>query len=255
MRWLWSFVALLLATLSGLVGGVHPISSSTTTTTARPVSILASYYVQAGIPITLRPPRSGIYNTAIVVYNPLPYTFQVQNGTQQNTLAAGSAQLFAMPSSGSPLTLVAPANNFVYGSYLGPIQVVWFDPDDTPGVYPTPLNPPSGPQVQWSPGYPDGTFIGDVANDYVPYFVPTGTLVSVTLTNYGILSADLPEITVYGYPSGDVIGGPTASPTAGQSVTIPVTPKAGDTEIYMMASDAGGGGPELFVGYVSLGFS
>lgn len=238
MKWIiaaWIFILSLLA----------PVTHAPPT--VKPVTVLVSYYPQAGFPITPRPPRPGIYYTSVAVNNPLPYTFTVQNGTNQNSLAAGSAQLFAVPSSGAPITLNAPATSFPYGAYLGPIQVVWFEPDDTPGSYPSPLNPPSG-LVLWTPPL----FIGDDANDFVVRLVPSSPLKSVTITNLSILAFDLPTFIVYGFPSGDAVSASTASPPPGQSVTIPVTPVAGDTSYFIEATGTGGGQPILY-GSVSLG--
>lgn len=197
------------------------------------MTVLESFYAQAGLTIALRPPRSGIYYSSIAVNNPLPYTFAVQNGSNQNTLAAGSAQLYAVPSSGSPLILYPPQNSLVYGAYIGPLQAVWFESDEAPGSYPSPLALPSG-IVQWAP---PSTHIGGIGTAQAFYFaVPglqLGQLLSVTVANVSYDLGSPEQISLVGVQSGEQLGNVTGI-QPGKTGIIPVTVTGtDDTEFYL----------------------
>lgn len=161
------------------------------------MSVLSTYYTQYGFSTRLTPPRSGLYYSTVAIYNPLNFTYTVQNGVNQNTLASQNAQLFAVPTTGSPPVL-APINwpyggaaGSQYGAWFGPVSAVWFEPGETPGSYPTTLGPLNG-IVQWTPNHVM------LPHNNPVVIVPTGPISQVVITQ--ALPGE--TITMQGWPSG-----------------------------------------------------
>lgn len=188
------------------------------------MSVTATNYARVGFTTTLSPPLSGIYYVSIAVYNAPTQAFTVQNGVSQNTLSGQSAQLFSMPSNGSPLALQPFPNNYPYGAYLGPLQAVWFEPSDSSGSYPVTLGALAG-LVQWTP-----VVTLDAADPI--YVVPGAPINSIVISD----ASDTSEtITITGAQSATVVG--TGILGGNSSVTIPLDAGTGDS-VFSITSSA-----------------
>lgn len=198
------------------------------------MSVTTSGFARSGFTTTLTPPRPGIYYTSVAVYNALTPVFLVQNGVNQNSLSAQTAQLYAEPTTGSSMSLQAIVQNYPYGSYLGPLTAVWFEPTETPGSYPVTLGALAG-LVQWTP-------LVLLSSDPI-YVVPGAPITSVTITSASDTSA---TITVTGLTSSSVLG--SAALSGSSSVTIPLTPGTGDTVFIITSSADCNAIVSLFVG-------
>jgi len=195
------------------------------------VTVVTSEYTRSGFTSTIRPPRPGIYYNSVAIYNPLPALFSVQNGVSQNTLSGQSAQLFSVPSSGSPPVLTPAPSAFQYGSWTGPVQAVWFDPDDAPGAYPTPLSGLIGTH-QWTPTYE--SVGGSTGSPGPMFFAPGGTLLSITFLCNEIGATG--NIQCNGVQSSTTVG--SATLVTNRPNVMLITQDTGDTE-YVLFSPTG----------------
>lgn len=202
------------------------------------MSVVTSGYARAGFTTTLAPPRPGIYYSAVALYNPLAQVFTIQNGVNQNSIAAQTAQLYAEPMTGSPMRVQAPSQSYPYGAWLGPVSAVWFDPSETPGSYPVTLGALAG-LVQWTPAVSLGA-------DPI-YVVPGAPISSVVITNASDTAA---TITVTGTLSHAVVGSLALSGSS--SATIPLTVGTGDSVFAITSSAPCGAVVSLFVGVAPL---
>jgi hypothetical protein len=199
------------------------------------VSVLTLNYTQAGFVTALTPPRPGIYYTSVAVFNALTQGFSVQNGVDQSTLAIQQAQLFGVPSTGSPTRLQPLPVNYPYGAYLGPIQSVWYESTDSVGSYPVTLGALGG-LIQWTP---------QVTLDSADaiYVVPGTQITSVLIAN---ASDTARTITVTGLESSSVVG--SAALAGNTSVSIPLEGGTGDTVFAITADGTLTATISLFVG-------
>jgi hypothetical protein len=195
------------------------------------VSFSTIGYMRAGLPLSFSAPLTSIYFSTVALYNPLNQGFNVQNGSNQNVLSPQQAQLFSVTKSGSAIGLQLPFSSAISGlqpgAWLGPIQAVWFEPDESPGSFPTPLGALQG-LVQWTP--PDTSFTAE------PFFiVPSGALISVIFDDVQP-GASPTGIDITGQQSGDVVASYSGTPAAGSTITIPVIPNAIDTSYSITSS-------------------
>jgi hypothetical protein len=197
------------------------------------VSVLSTVYTQSGFTTTVTPPRPGIYYKSVALYNPLPITFSVQNGINQNTISAQTSQLFKVSSTGSPPVLTPGPNAYHYGAYTGPVQAVWFDPDDSPGSYPTPLGALSG-LFQWTPL----VSLGNGSSAPLIYLVPTAPLLSVTI-QVDPTSPNPAVVSAYGMASGLLVGR-SADIEPGATGSMNILQNTGDTSYYLKSGDNNG---------------
>jgi hypothetical protein len=186
------------------------------------VSVVSEGFARAGFTTNLVPPRPGLYYSAVATYNPLAQVFTIQNGVNQNSLAAQTAQLYSEPTTGSPMVVQAPTQSYPYGAWLGPVSAVWFEPTETPGSYPVTLGALAG-LVQWTP-----TVTLGADSQYV---VPGAPITSVVITNATDTSA---TITVTGTLSHSVVGSLALGGSA--SATIPLEAGTGDS-VFAITSD------------------
>lgn len=188
------------------------------------MTVLTTVYTQAGFTTTVIPPRPGIYYTSVAIYNPLSIGFSVQNGVNQNTIPPEQAQLFKVPSTGSPPSLSSPFTPYPYGTYTGPVQAVWFDPTDTPGSYPTPLGALGG-IIQWT----NPISLGATS----VYVATTNGATSITVVNMSNVSA---TVSVYGIKSGVLLG--TAFVAANSSGIVPIATNSTDSSYSITSSSS-----------------
>lgn len=189
------------------------------------MSVLGTVYARAGLPVVLTPPRPGIYYVSMAVYNALTPAFTVQNGVDQSTLSGQTAQLFAVPSSGSPMQLAPEPEGSPYGTYLGPLDAVWYEPNDAPGAFPVTLGALAG-LIQWTP-----LVTLDVAD---PIFVAPGT--SCYAIALGANSDPSQIITVTGVQSGKIVGQSIAPGSS--STLVQLESGTGDTIFAITASSS-----------------
>lgn len=199
------------------------------------MSVLTLNYTQAGFVTALTPPRPGIYYTSVAVFNALTQSFAVQNGIDQSTLSVQQAQLFNVPSTGSPMRLQPIPVNYPYGAYLGPIQAVWYESTDSVGSYPVTMGALGG-LIQWTP-----QVTLDVADAI--YVVPGTQISSVLIAN---ASDTARTITVTGFESSSVVG--SAALAGNTSVSIPLEGGTGDTIFKITADGTLTATVSLFVG-------
>jgi hypothetical protein len=185
------------------------------------VSAIATFYARSGFPLTLTPPRPGIYYVSSAVYNALTPAFAVQNGTDQTTLPGQTAQGFAMPSSGSSMQLTPEPIGAPYGTYLGPIEAVWYEPGDVAGSFPVTLGALAG-LIEWTPTVtldtPDPIYVAPGAACYAIALAPNANLITVT-----------------GVQSGKIVGQSTAPGST--STLVQLESGTGDT-IFAITSSA-----------------
>jgi hypothetical protein len=188
------------------------------------VSILTTAYTRAGFNTTLTPPGpGGIYYPSVAVYNALTQLFVVQNGVAQNTLAIQQAQLFSVPTAGGTMLAQPLPRFYPYGSYLGPLQAVWYEPTDQPGSYPVSLGALTG-LIQWTP-------VVDLSSSSPIYLVPGTSITAVVVEN----ATDTTEtITVTGYQSSTVLG--TATLAGNNNVQINLEGGTDDTIFEVTSS-------------------
>ena len=167
------------------------------------MSSTTSVNVVAGVTSTLRPPLSGIYYTSVAIFNSLPITFSVQNGVNPNTLSSYQAQLFTLSSSGSPIALTAPPSSYPYGTLLGTLTAVWYDPDGSPGSFPVSLAPQTSSVVVTTTSPPVETQISIPSGSLV---LPVGAVsVAIQLMIDQVVSGTIQSsFTVTGVQSGQV---------------------------------------------------
>jgi hypothetical protein len=187
------------------------------------VSVLTTGYARAGFTTVLKPPRPGIYYPSVAIFNALTQVFTAQNGVSQDTLPVQTAQLYAVASTGSPLNLQPQPRFYPYGSYLGPIQAVWYEPTDSPGTYPLTLGALTG-LIQWTP-----PVTLDPVNTV--YLVPGTSISAIVVEN----TSDTTEtITVTGLQSGLVVGSGALAGNA--NVQIALEGGTGDTVFGVTSS-------------------
>ena len=199
------------------------------------MSVLSLNYTRSGFVTALTPPRPGIYYVSVAVFNALTQGFSVQNGIDQSTLAIQQAQLFSVPTTGSPTRLQPLPVNYPYGAYLGPIQSVWYESTDAVGSYPVTLGALSG-LIQWTP-----QITIDVSDPI--YVVPGTQISSVIIANASDTSR---TITVTGFQSHSVLG--SASLAGNTSVSIPLEGGTGDSVFAITADGTLTATVSLFVG-------
>lgn len=168
------------------------------------MSVVTTGQVLAGVPLVLLPPRSGLYFSSVAIYNPLPVLFTVQSGPNQTNLSPQSAQLFEMASSGSPPVLQAAPSGYLYGTLLGTVQAVWYEPGEATGSYPVPLGVSSSPVTISITSPAVGTTIS-TPNGYV--ILPVGSIsVIIQLKLLFADAGDQGYFTVTGATSGALYG-------------------------------------------------
>lgn len=189
------------------------------------MSVTTTVYARAGFNALLTAPLSGVYYPEVAIYNALTQIFAVQNGIGQDNLASQLAVLYQVPSSGQSMVLQPSPRFYPYGAYLGPIQAVWYQPDDSPGTFPTTLGALAG-LIQWTPA---GISLDDVNSVYL---VPGTSISSIVVSN----ASDTSEtITIKGVQSGLVLG--TGSLGGATSVQIALGEATGDT-VFAVTSSA-----------------
>lgn len=200
------------------------------------MSVLTTVYPVEGIPITLPPPRAGIYYASVAIYNQLGFVFSVQNGVNQNQISPNTAALFGVPTTGAPPQLTPPNISAPYGSWLGPIAAVWFEPGETPGSYPSPLGALGG-IVQWTIGFGlvNTPFLGVGS---VVYVASGQQPAAIAITVQFQLSAGPVTVNIIGVQSGDTLGTFDITTSAQyQTFSIPITQGTGDTAFEITANN------------------
>jgi hypothetical protein len=187
------------------------------------VSVRGSFYARAGFSLVPTPPLSGIYYTSVALYNALTPAFSVQNGTDQTTLSSQTAQLFAVPTSGSNTQLTPEPAGAPYGAYLGPLEAVWYEPDDQVGSFPVTLGALAG-LIQWTPQVTIDT------SDPI-YVAPGSACYAIALVGN---SDPTQVITVKGVQSGKIIG--QSSAPGSTSLLVLLESGTGDTIFAITAS-------------------
>lgn len=189
------------------------------------MSVLSTFFTRSGFPTVITPPRAGIYYTSVAVYDPLTLSFSVQNGVDQTTLSPQAAQLFEVPSSGSAMQLQPLLGNVPYGAFLGPIQAVFYEPEDTAGSFPVTLGALAG-LTQWTPA-------GISIDSSDPVTISPGA--PITQIQVSGASAPGSTITIRGLESGLIVGVGTID--ASGQVTIVLESGTLDT-IFTVTSSA-----------------
>lgn len=188
------------------------------------MSIAATAYTRAGFNTPMSSPGlSGIYFGSVALYNPVVPLLTVQNGVAQNTLPAQTAQLYQVPTTGSPLT----AQNLLpstapYGSWTGPLTAVWFDPTESPGSYPVTLGAVAG-LLEFTPVI--------TLSSTAVYVVPNAPFSSITITQ---ASGVGDTVTVTGYQTSSVLGSGVVASNGTVSITL--SPGTADTILEVTSS-------------------